>query len=336
MTPGPGLEWTPVVTGDGRSIAFISATARRAPLPAVMPIDGGATRLLAEDRLPASFPAARLVVPRKVVYRSPDGVQVHAQLFEAPGGAARKPAVVYVHGGPPRQMLLGWHYSDYYSNAYALNQYLASRGFVVLSVNYRLGIGYGYEFHRPPNAGAQGAAEYVDIKAAGEWLRTQPQVDPRRIGIYGGSYGGYLTALALARDSDLFAAGVDIHGVHDFTVSSSGAGAQLAAAMGGARFEEPPDLQRARETAWKSSPASSVATWRSPVLLIHGDDDRNVRFSQTVDLARRLARQGVPFEELVIPDDTHHFLSHANQRRVNAATAEFLERMLKPAATANR
>jgi dipeptidyl aminopeptidase/acylaminoacyl peptidase len=336
MTPGAGLEWTPVVTGDGRSIAFISATARRAPLPAVMPIDGGATRLLAEDRLPASFPAARLVVPRKVVYRSPDGVQVHAQLFEAPGGAARKPAVVYVHGGPPRQMLLGWHYSDYYSNAYALNQYLASRGFVVLSVNYRLGIGYGYEFHRPPNAGAQGAAEYVDIKAAGEWLRTQPQVDPRRIGIYGGSYGGYLTALALARDSDLFAAGVDIHGVHDFTVSSSGAGAQLAAAMGGARFEEPPDLQRARETAWKSSPASSVATWRSPVLLIHGDDDRNVRFSQTVDLARRLARQGVPFEELVIPDDTHHFLSHANQRRVNAATAEFLERMLKPAATANR
>src|SRR5918999_222104 len=108
----------------------------------------------------------------------------------------------------PRQMLLGWHYSDYYANAYAMNQYLASRGYIVLAINYRLGIGYGYEFHRPRNAGAQGASEYLDVKAAGEYLRSLPNVDPRRIGIYGGSYGGFLTALAIARDSDLFAAGV--------------------------------------------------------------------------------------------------------------------------------
>ena len=72
------------------------------------------------------------------------------------------------------------------------------------------------------------------------------------------------------------------------------------------------------------------------MLLIHGDDDRNVRFSQTVDLARRLADLGVPFEELVIVDDTHHFLRHANQLRVNAATAEFLERQLMRLATAGR
>ena len=119
-------------------------------------------------------------------------------------------------------MLLGWHYSDYYANAYASNQYLASRGFVVLSINYRLGIGYGYEFHRPPSGGAQGASEYLDVKAAGEYLRTLPQVDGARIGIYGGSYGGFLTAMALARNSDLFSAGVDIHGVHDWTAERVG------------------------------------------------------------------------------------------------------------------
>src|SRR5213075_2269763 len=119
-------------------------------------------------------------------------------------------AVKKVRGRPARQMLLRWHYFYYYRNAYALNQYLASRGFVVLSVNYRLGIGYGFDFHRPADAGALGASEYLDVKAAGEWLRTQPQVDSKRIGIYGGSYGGFLTALALGRNSDLFAAGVDI------------------------------------------------------------------------------------------------------------------------------
>jgi dipeptidyl aminopeptidase/acylaminoacyl peptidase len=326
MTPGAGLEWTPVVTGDGRSVAFISATAQRPPVPAVMPLEGGAPRLIGEDRIPAEFPTARLVVPRAVTYRASDGVEVHAQLFDAqPNAAGRRPAVVFVHGGPPRQMLLGWHYSDYYSNAYALNQYLASRGYVVLAINFRLGIGYGYEFHRPKNAGAQGASEYLDVKAAGEYLRMLPNVDPRRIGIYGGSYGGFLTALALARDSDLFAAGVDIHGVHDWTTE------RARGLMNRDRYEEAPDLQRALDVAWRSSPASSVATWKSPVLLIHGDDDRNVRFSQTVDLVQRLRRAGVSFEEMIVPDDTHHWMRHANSVAVNEATAGFFDRMLKGA-----
>src|SRR5512133_3921763 len=114
-------------------------------------------------------------------------------------------------------MRLGWHYMFYYANAYAVNQYLASRGFVVLSVNYRLGIGYGYEFHQPPHGGARGAAEYQDVLAGAKYLQSRNDVDPTRIGIWGGSYGGYLTALALARNSDLFSAGVDLHGVHDLT-----------------------------------------------------------------------------------------------------------------------
>ncbi|HEV2861808.1 MAG TPA: prolyl oligopeptidase family serine peptidase [Pyrinomonadaceae bacterium] len=321
LTPGDGLEWTPFVTGDGRSVALISATAQRPPLPAVVPFAGGKPRLIGEERIPADYPARQLVVPRKVVFKAPDGLEIHAQLFEREGGPPKKPAVVYVHGGPPRQMLLGWHYSDYYANAYALNQYLASRGYVVLAVNYRLGIGYGYEFHRPPKAGAQGAAEYQDIKAAGEYLRGLPQVDAKRIGIYGGSYGGYLTALALARDSDLFAAGVDIHGVHDFT-------ADAGRRLGGAEWRyEKDDREKAAEVAWKSSPVSSIAGWKSPVLLIHGDDDRNVRFSQTVDLVRRLEKAGVPFEELVIPDDTHHFMRHANWIKVDSATAAFFDKV---------
>jgi dipeptidyl aminopeptidase/acylaminoacyl peptidase len=324
MTPGAGLEWTPVVTGDGRSIAFIGATHERPPLPMVMPMAPGAvSKTLAADRVPADYPTGQLVVPKQVIFRAPDGVTVHAQLFERAGGPAKKPAVVYVHGGPPRQMLLGWHYSDYYSNAYALNQYLASRGFAVLSVNYRLGIGYGHEFHQPAAGGTAGASEYQDVKAGGEWLAKQAQVDPGRIGIYGGSYGGYLTALALGRDSKLFAAGVDIHGVHDRS---------SRAMLNPERYERAPDAERAFEVAWESSPTSAIPTWKSPVLIIHADDDRNVRFSQSTDLVRRLEAAGVPMETLVIVDDTHHFMRHANVMTVDRATAEFLERKLMGAA----
>jgi dipeptidyl aminopeptidase/acylaminoacyl peptidase len=293
LTPGTGNEWTPVVLGDG-SVGYLSSTAQRPPLPTVLARSGATPVVIGADRIPADYPLDRLVTPKAVVYKASDGLSIHAQLFERPGGPAKKPAIVYLHGGPPRQMLLGWHYSDYYSNAYALNRYLANRGFAVLSINYRLGIGYGYEFHRPADAGAQGASEYLDVKAAAEWLRAQPSIDPKRIGVYGGSYGGYLTALALARNSDLFAAGVDIHGVHDFT-------ADAGRRLGGTDWRyEKNDYQKAAEVAWQASPVSALATWKSPVLLIHADDDRNVRFSQTVDLVRRLTALGVEHEEIVI------------------------------------
>ena len=332
LTPGTGLEWTPVFTGDGASVAFIGATAQRPPLPAVISAQvHSEVRWLGANRIPADFPTSQLVTPRKVIFRSPDGLEVHGQLFEAPNSVSlaregKRPAIIFVHGGPPRQMLLGWHYSDYYANSYASNQYLASRGFIVLSVNYRLGIGYGRDFQHPPRAGARGASEYLDVLGGAKYLRSLPEVDVSRIGIYGGSYGGFLTALALGRNSDLFAAGVDIHGVHDWT-------GERAAPLLVPRYEKPADLQRALDVAWKSSPVSSVATWKSPVLLMHGDDDRNVRFSQSVGLALRLEKKGIAFEEFIIPDDTHHMMRHANWVAVDSATATYFTRKFGAPAT---
>ena len=223
-------------------------------------------------------------------------------------------------------MLLGWHYSYYYSNAYALNQYLANRGFVVLSVNYRLGIGYGHAFHHPDSAGVRGASEYRDIVAAGRYLTNLPQVDARRIGLWGGSYGGFLTAMGLARNSDLFAAGSDLHGVHDWT---SGSGRRFRG--GEWSYEVTDEMIRARaDLAWRSSPVAYVDTWRSPVLLIQGDDDRNVQFHETVDLAQRLRSHGVAFEEIVIPDEIHDFLRHRSWIMADSATAAFLVKRLGP------
>ena len=137
------------------------------------------------------------MVPEHVTFQAPDRVTVHGQLFLPRGGPGRKPAIVFVHGGPPRQMLLGWHYMFYYSNSYAMNQYLASRGFLVLSVNYRLGAGYGHAFQYP-DIGSGVVPDYDDVLAAAKYLQTRADVDPKRVGIWGGSYGGYVTALALA------------------------------------------------------------------------------------------------------------------------------------------
>ncbi|HEX8332546.1 MAG TPA: prolyl oligopeptidase family serine peptidase, partial [Segetibacter sp.] len=296
LTRGEGLEWTPVLTGDGSTVAYISATAQRPPLPTTMNVANKQSSLLGQNLIPVQFPQNQLVIPKQVIFKSADGVTVHGQLFEPTGAKGKTPAIIYVHGGPPRQMLLGWNYSDYYSNAYAYNQYLASLGFTVLSVNYRLGIGYGYNFHQPQRGGATGASEYNDIKAAALWLATQPNIDAKKIGIYGGSYGGFLTALALGRDSKLFAAGVDIHGVHDFTIEKN------RNLVSPDRFERAPDADLASKTAWTSSPVSYIKTWTSPVLIIHGDDDRNVRFSQSTDLVKRLESKGVPIETLVIVD----------------------------------
>ena len=320
LTSGDGLEWTPFVTGDGRYVAFIGAGAQKPPLPMVMPFQGGAARVLAQEEIPATFPTAQLVIPRPVEFKAADGTTVHGQLFERAGGASKKPGIVFVHGGPPRQMLLGWSYMDYYSNSYAVNQYLANHGYVVLSVNYRLGIGYGHNYHHPEHAGATGASEYQDVLAGGQYLQRVPTVDARRIGIWGGSYGGFLTALALARNSDVFKAGVDMHGVHDWIGDS---GTRLTNAQ--LQYEQS-DIKQALEVAWQSSPVSSISIWKSPVLLIQGDDDRNVRFHQTVDLARRLSAAGIPYEEMVIPDEIHGFLRYASWVKADSATVHYFNK----------
>ena len=334
VTSGRGLEWNPAVTADGAFVAYIASDAQRPPLPAVVPLAGGDAKPVAADRLPADFPSAQLVTPEPVVIRSSDGLEVHCQLFKTAGGDAKRPALVYVHGGPPRQMLLGWHYMYYYANDYAANQALASRGFIVLSVNYRLGIGYGHAFQNPERAGYRGASEYLDVIAAGKYLQTRGDVDAKRVGIWGGSYGGYLTALALGRNSDVFAAGVDIHGVHswfrqgratpDFNAAFAGDGATEAA------------LKEALRVTYQSSPISSVPTWRSPVLLIHADDDRNVEFHQTVDLKQRLVEKGVKVDELVIPDDIHDFLLWRNWKTVITAAGDYFDRMFLKRTTSSQ
>jgi dipeptidyl aminopeptidase/acylaminoacyl peptidase len=317
ITQGETIEWMPVETGQGNAVFCLGSSATTPGMAYRL----GARRreAIAASAVPTDFPSAQLVVPKQVIFKSEDGLEVHGQLFVPPGRTQPGPALVFMHGGPVRQMMPGFHYMDYYYDAYAMNQYLASQGYVVLSVNYRLGIMYGRAFREAPNTSWRGGAEYKDVVAAAHYLQGLPIVDAKKIGLWGGSYGGYLTAMGLAHNSDIFAAGVDLHGVHDWSVFLPQSENRPAA----------PDLEEARKLAFSSSPAAVVAQWKSPVLLIQGDDDRNVPFGQTVELVQRLRENHAPFEQMVLPDEVHGFLMWKSWIQVYGATAQFFDRVLK-------
>jgi len=286
VTKGEEIETYPAALASGASVAVLSATWQRPQSVGVVPASGGAVKILFPT-LPKTFPLDRHVAPENVTLKAEDGLQFNNQLFLPkdlkPGD--RRPALIFVHGGPIRQMLLGYHYRWVYHVFYGVNQWLADSGYVVLSVNFRSGIGYGKSFRTAPNTGQRGNAEYQDVLAAAQYLQGRPDVDPKRVGIWGLSYGGLLTAQALARNSDVFAAGVDLAGVHLF-------GSSL----------DPESV------SYKASAISAIDTWTSPVLLVHGDDDRNVAFSQTVGLVQLLRARNVPHELIVFPDDVHDSL----------------------------
>ena len=307
LTRGDTIETYPAPLASGSRVAVLCADARRPQSIGLVPASGGAPKII-YPTLPKEYPIAEHVVPQTVITKAPDGVEIHNQIFVPkdlrPG--EKRPAIVFVHGGPVRQMLLGYHYMHFYHIAYAVNEWLASRGYVVMSVNYRSGIGYGKSFRTAPNTGGRGNAEYQDVLAGGKYLQTRADVDPARVGIWGLSYGGVLTAQALARNSDVFKVGVDLAGVHLWGNSLD------------------PD-----NVSYQSSAISAIDTWKSPVLLVHGDDDRNVQFSQTTGLVQLLRAHNVYHELIVYPDDTHEPLLHKRYLFAFNRLEEFLDRFLK-------
>ncbi len=326
------IDTHPALAGEGSGeLAFIDSSPDLPPYAAMAEPRGGGIMALHRDAVPEGYPEHLLVTPTQVIFPSAGTapLQIHGQLFlPTGGGAGKRPAILFVHGGPKRQMLLGYPTMDYYSDAYAMNEYLVSRGYVVLSINYRCGIGYGLEFRQCEHAGADGAMEYNDVLGAAAFLRARTDVDTARIGIWGGSYGGYLTALALARNSDLFAAGVDFHGVHEWAVEDNAPEDWLH----GPTWDRSTVPVEVAAMAHASSPMADVAKWRSPVLLIHGDDDPEVAYAQTPMLADALRARNVHVEELVLPDEVHDFILHKSWLAAYTAAAEFFDRMLKPAA----
>jgi dipeptidyl-peptidase-4 len=287
---GQGIETYPQPLASGKSVAVIYADAKTPASIGIVPISAADPKIIF-PKLGKDFPTDAHVVPEIIMTKAADGMEIHNQLFMPkdmkPG--EKRPAMIFVHGGPSRQMMPGYHYMQFYHWAYAYNQFLADQGYVVLSINYRGGVGYGHSFRSAPGTNMAGNSEYQDVMAGAKYLQNRADVDNKRIGIWGLSYGGLLTSEALARNSDIFVAGVDLAGVHLY-------GNTLDTAA----------------LSFKSSAVGAIDGWKSPVMLVQGDDDRNVDFAQMVGLVQLLRARNIYYELTVIPDDVHESLVHKN------------------------
>ncbi len=319
LTSGHGLEWGPVMMEDGHLI--FAASSGTQPAHTELLDSQGNRRMLNPSAIPDDFPSGEIEAPGQVKFSATDGKEIHGQLFRPFDYQPDKkyPAVLFFHGGSRRQMLLGFHYSGYYHNCYSFNQYLANQGYMVLSVNFRSGIGYGLDFREADGFGASGASEFHDVMGAGLYMRNRDDVDGSNIGLWGGSYGGYLTALGLARASDLFKAGVDLHGVHNWNVVIEHFNSSY----------DPLEYREAAETAFRASPMAYIDNWVSPVMVVHGDDDRNVPFSETVDLVESLRKSDVPVKQLIFPDEVHGFILHEHWMETFHQATSFFNQHLK-------
>jgi dipeptidyl aminopeptidase/acylaminoacyl peptidase len=306
ITTGEGVETYPAPLASGKYLATLSASWKMPQSVGVWKTGAAEQKIVFPTSRPG-FPIEAHVKPEIVITKAADGMEIHNQLFLPPDlkPGERRPAIVFVHGGPVRQMMPAYHYMQFYHWAYGINQWLANQGYVVMSINYRSGVGYGRSFRNAPNVGAAGNAEYQDVVAGGKYLQSRPDVDPNRVGIWGLSYGGLLTSQALARNSDIFKAGVDLAGVH----------------LWGSSLDP-------ESVSYKSSTIGAIDGWKSPVLLVQGDDDRNVAFQQMTGLVQLLRARDVYYELIVFPDDVHESLLHSRWMYTLGRMETFLRKFL--------
>jgi dipeptidyl aminopeptidase/acylaminoacyl peptidase len=303
------IEDLPQIGADGALFALQSDGDQ--PLHPVVLSAGGQWRRLAPEAIPSSFPSSKLVMPRAVTFRAKDGQETHAQLF-LPRETTSKPhpAILFFHGGPKRQMLLGFDPKRTYSWIYAFNQYLVAEGYIVLSVNYRGGTGYGLDYREADDLGPGGGSELNDLLGAITYLRGRQDVDSHRLGIWGPSYGGLMTALGLARASDALAAGVDYSGIHNWSTY------------------EPIDGADANRRAVESSPIATIDQWHSPVLLVQADDDSVVPFQQAAELIEGLRSHNIDHDVIMIPNEIHDMARYSSWMMLFNAADVYFDRHL--------
>ncbi len=242
-----------------------------------------------------------LVEPELVHYPSSDGSEVPAYLFVPPNldRSKKHPAIVWVHGDGIAQNYDGWHIRRDYAVYYSFHQYLAQQGYVVIAPDYRGSVGYGRSWRVAPYRDL-GGMDYRDVAAAVPYLASLLYVDTDRVGIWGLSYGGFLTLSALTNDPELFRCGVDVAGVEDFRDWFRDPGGIWVAGRLGDPRENPSAYSQA-------APIERVDRITRPLLVLHGTADVNVPFVESLRLVDELLRRGKKFDFAVYPGELHYF-----------------------------
>jgi len=322
---GPGAESSPQWSADGARIFFTRNTALEPSNLFVAPV--GATKTAAKaltNTRPKNFEAADFPVPEVVRYTSKDGVEIAAMLYKPklPAVADAKtrkppPAVLWIHGGPEGQDAFTW---DPWAH------FLTQEGYVVLEPNYRGSTGYGEKF-RNMNVEDSGGGELDDVVAGAQYLVDQEIADGARLAIGGGSHGGTMVAYAVTKQPDLFKAAIELYGVVDRATfnerTNRNSAIRWMMKMGGTPEEKPAVYQKANALA-------DVAKIKTPLLVMHGEDDPQVPPFESAQFVAALKRAGKTYAYFTYPKELHGFSQRDHRLDAWRKQLAFLNKYLQP------
>jgi dipeptidyl aminopeptidase/acylaminoacyl peptidase len=306
---GSGLTVSP----DGSYVAVAWNSPRRAPeLYAIETATGKAKRLT--DSMLGGLRERDLVSPELITYPSFDGRQIPAWLYR-PRRRGRIPVVLSIHGGPQAQE------RPVYNGFY---QYLLSRGIAVLATNIRGSTGYGKTYQRLVSRD-WGGGDLEDWDHAAKWLLGQPWVDPKRVAVFGGSYGGFASLSCVTRLPDYWAVGVDIFGPSNLVTFAKAVPPTWRRFM----VKELGDPETEADFLMERSPITYVENVKAPLLVIQGATDPRVVKGESDQMVEKLRSLGREVEYEVFEDEGHGFTRRANQLRAFKLSADWLERHLQ-------
>jgi dipeptidyl aminopeptidase/acylaminoacyl peptidase len=270
--------------------------------------------------LSAAIARGDLVTPEHVWFASYDGTRIPGLLYK-PHQVTRAepaPALVMVHGGPGGQAMVGYS---------PLKQALVNHGYVLFDINNRGSSGYGKTFYRMDDQ-RHGEADLGDVVASKQMLAALGYVDTTRVGIIGGSYGGYMALAALTLAPDEFAAGVDLFGISNWLRTLTNIPPWWGA-FREALYQEMGDPATDSLRLRRISPLFNADSIRAPLMVLQGANDPRVLQVESDEIVEAARANGVPVEYIVFPDEGHGFVKKENEIRGYTAVLEFLDTYLR-------
>jgi dipeptidyl aminopeptidase/acylaminoacyl peptidase len=318
-----GVNLDPLFAPDGQSLVVQRTDPHNSLDLYVAAVRAGATLTRLSDSMPAGLNRDEIVSPEPVSFPSrldkapvPGTIMLPRNLDKS----KRHPAIVWIHGSGSDQNFLGWHPGSY-RMYYSASVYLAQQRYVIITPDYRGSSGYSREWSTGVHMGL-GIKDAADVLASADYLKTLPYVDPERIAVWGLSYGGYLTLQTMTQDPTLFRAGINVAGVVDWATYGAG----YTTPRLGTPVENP-DIYH------ESAPIYFMEKLARPLLVLHGTNDRNVQFRDSLRLWDVLLKLGKPFEMGVYPGEIHFFRRAHILRDAWRRAEEFFDRHLKTGTT---
>jgi dipeptidyl aminopeptidase/acylaminoacyl peptidase len=330
LTAGTGTNVAPVWSPNDSQLVFQHTDSQNSADLFAIEVKAGAKPLRLSDSMPTGVDRAALVEPEFVQFPGPDGQPVPGWLFVPKGLDRRKKhaAIVWIHGDGINQNYDGWHVQRNYAVYYSFHQYLLQQGYVVFAPDYRGSIGYGRAWRNGVYMDV-GGKDAQDAWMSANYLKRLPYVDPDRIGVWGLSYGGFFTLIAMTDQPTLFRAGVDVAGVVDYAMYYTD---PYHGAWTRSRLGTPEQNPRVYAQA---SPLSHVDRLARPLLVLHGTADVNVPYLESVRLIDEIQKKGKSelVSLMVYPGEFHYFTRAQVLRDAWRRVDGFFSANLHPAET---